>query len=134
MAGIASQSVAHHQDVVMSITQDLLDLMPDELRVWKHTGSSDSGDETYEAGVNQEQPPDTWTGGSTYRCRISGVTAVIDNTTAHRLKANVATTDVLKNEDLYVLPSRFDPRVYYGGVQVKPVTDEDGPSHNVVFF
>lgn len=110
------------------IINDFLDMMPDTIRVWKHLTTTDSGEESYEAGA------DTLTGGTPYPCKISGETAVVQGTTTHKLKATLATQDPLKNEDLYVLPDRFDPKVFYGGVQVKPVSDENGPHHVVVYF
>lgn len=106
------------------IVEDLLDLMPDTIRVRRATGpANDEGEEPYEA-----EP------GTEYKCKISGITEIVNNTTRHQLKATIGTRDVLKNEDMYILPERYDPRVYFGGVQVQPVSDENGHSHSVVFF
>lgn len=34
----------------------------------------------------------------------------------------------------YTLPSRYDPRLNLEAMAVKPVSDEDGPHHEVLFF
>lgn len=105
------------------ILDDLLDMMPDEIEVRKAlSGVADSGEEQYEPT------------GTKYRARISGTTRIVDGTTRHIVKASLATTDPLKNEDLYILPERFAQREFYGGVEVKPVSDENGPHHVVVYF
>jgi hypothetical protein len=102
----------------------LADMFPDTMSVRRKATGDWMGAETFGTAF-------------TVPCRITQAVAMVRDADgqerASRVKVIVNGVYNLKTTDEFTLPSRFDP-AKMDAISVQPVSDENGPHHEVVRF